>query len=165
MLCGMKRRNLLIGFCCAVVWPGFAWAQQSLPIVGFLRSTPAAPFAHLVAAFREGLAEAGIVEGRDAVVEYRWGDNDAVRLRTMAADLLQRDAAVIVGNSIAVDAVRALGGDAAIVFVTADDPVKSGYVASLNQPGGNTTGVTFSPAASSAPSVSNCCTSWSRMRR
>jgi putative ABC transport system substrate-binding protein len=115
----------------------------AVPVVGFLRSTPAAPFAHLVVAFREGLREAGFVEGENVAVEYRWADNDRERLLALAAELVRREVAVIVGNSVAVEAVRAATATIPIVFVSADDPVKSGLVQNLARPDGNVTGITF----------------------
>ncbi|MBM1172675.1 ABC transporter substrate binding protein [Microvirga arabica] len=111
--------------------------------MGFLRSTPSKPFAHLVTAFREGLKEAGFVEGENVTIEYRWADNHLDRLPGLAADLVQRKVATIVGNGLAVRAAKDATDTIPIVFVLADDPVKSGLAASLNQPGGNLTGVTF----------------------
>src|SRR3954452_15328106 len=141
----MKRREFitLLGGA-AASWPLTARAQQAVPIVGFLRNTIAAPFAHLVTELGKGLSEEGFVEGRNVTIEQRWGDNQPDRLPGLAADLVRRKAAVIVGNTPAVlAAVRVAGPMVPLVFVVGDDPVKSGLVASLNRPEGNLTGVTF----------------------
>ncbi len=141
----MRRREfvLLVGTAVST-WPLSGRAQQSaVPVVGFLRSTPSAPFAYLVTAFRDGLKEAGFVEGHNVAIEYRWADNDPDRLPGLAADLVSRQVAVIVGNSVAVEAARAATQTIPIVFVAADDPVKTGLVGSLNRPEQNLTGVTF----------------------
>jgi putative tryptophan/tyrosine transport system substrate-binding protein len=141
----MKRREFIALLGGSVVgWPLAAPAQQStMPVVGFLRSTPSKPFAHLVTAFREGLKEVGFVEGQNVAVEYRWADNHLDRLPGLAADLVQRKVAAIVGNGLAVRAAKDVTATIPIVFVLADDPVKSGLVTSLNRPDSNLTGVTF----------------------
>jgi putative ABC transport system substrate-binding protein len=128
----------------AVAWPLVARAQQpSIPVIGFLRSTPAKPFAHIVAAFLQGLHETGFVEGQNVAVEQRWADNQLDQLPGLAADLVRRQVAVIVGNAPAVDAVRSAAATTPIVFVIGGDPVAMGLVTSLNRPGGNLTGLTF----------------------
>jgi putative ABC transport system substrate-binding protein len=141
----MRRRafiSLLGG--AAVAWPLAARAQQAgMPVVGFLRSTPAASFVHLVEAFRHGLKEEGFVEGQNIAIEQRWADNQIDRLPGLVADLLRRQVAVIVGNQIAAEAARAATATVPIVFVTGNDPVQSRLVASLSRPAGNLTGVTF----------------------
>jgi putative ABC transport system substrate-binding protein len=114
-----------------------------MPVIGLLRSTPAKPFAHIVAAFRQGLTEMGFVEGQNVVVEQRWADNQLDELPALAADLVRRQAAVIVGNAPAVDAARSVAAKTPIVFVIGGDPVAMGLVTSLNRPGGNLTGLTF----------------------
>jgi putative ABC transport system substrate-binding protein len=128
---------------------GLAWTlpanaqQASKPIIGFFRSTPSAPFRHAVPAFHNGLRQMGFVEGTNVAVEYRYADNDVARLPSLAADLISRRPAVIVGNLLAVQAVRAADPTIPLVFVVGDDPVKMGLVASLNRPGGNATGISF----------------------
>jgi putative tryptophan/tyrosine transport system substrate-binding protein len=122
----------------------FANAQQpAIPAIGFLRSTPAAPFEHLVVAFREGLKEIGFVEGQNVAIEQRWADNQLDRLPGLAADLVARKVAVIVCNGGSVSAAKAATATIPIVFVIGEDPVARGLVTSLNRPGGNLTGVNF----------------------
>ena len=140
----LTRRSvvpLLGGF---TAFPLAARAQQAaMPVVGFLRSTPAAPFQNLLVALRQGLGDEGFVEGRNVTIEQRWADNQLDRLPGLAADLVGRHAAVIIGNVVAVEAARDATTTIPIVFVTGEDPVKSGLVATLNRPESNLTGVTF----------------------
>jgi len=140
----MRRRDFITGFAGSVVaWPLAARAQQTMPVVGLLRSTPAGPFAHIVAAFRQGLTEAGYTEGKNVVIEQRWADNQLDKLPDLAADLVRRQAAVIVGNGPAVGVARSAAATMPIVFVIGGDPVAQGLVSSLNRPSGNLTGITF----------------------
>jgi putative ABC transport system substrate-binding protein len=128
----------------AAAWPVAAHAQQpALPVVGFLRSTAAASSAHLVEAFRRGLTEAGFVEGQNVTIDYRWADDQDDRLAALTADLVRRPAAVIVTNSIGVRVAKIVTATTPLVFVAGSDPVRTGLVPSLNRPGGNVTGVTF----------------------
>lgn len=141
----MKRRALIVSaLASAVSFPALGNSQTApMPVVGFLRSSPAAPFAHIVSAFNQGLRDAGFVDGDNVIIEYRWADNDLKRLPSLAEELIAKKAGVIVGNSLAIDAARAASSEIPIVFVTADDPIKSGLVTSLSKPGSNLTGITF----------------------
>src|SRR5262249_961051 len=140
----MRRRDFAAILGATAAWPLAAGAQQrAIPTVGFLRSTPAAPFAHVTAAFREGLKEEGFVEGTSVAIEYRFADNHLESLPGLVADLIGRRVAVIVGNSQAAEAAKAATATIPIVFVTGDDPIQRGLVDSLSRPSGNATGVTF----------------------
>ena len=140
----MRRREIISLIGGAVTWPFAVHAQQpAMPVIGFLRSTPAEPFTHVVTAFREGLKEQAFIEGTNVAIEYRFADNHLERLPGLAADLVRRRVAVIVGNSLAAEAAKAATTTIPIVFVTGDDPVTRGLVTSLSRPGGNVTGLTF----------------------
>src|SRR6516162_5436170 len=144
----MRRREFTRLFSSAVVaWPLAARAQRSaVPVIGFLRSTTAAGSEHLAAAFEQGLKDAGFIEGQNVAIDYRWGNDQSDRLAGLAADLIRRQPAVIIGNILTSRAVIAATTTIPIVFVGGTDPVREGLVANLNHPGGNVTGVVFTAA-------------------
>jgi putative tryptophan/tyrosine transport system substrate-binding protein len=141
----MRRREFIWLFGgAAVSWPLAVYAQQRpMPVIGFLNVASPGPLRQQIAAFREGLKESGYVEGQNVAVEYRWAEGQYERLPELAADLVRQQVSVIFvgGGAPAELAVKAATTTIPIVFSTGGDPVRSGLVASLNQPSGNITGV------------------------
>jgi putative tryptophan/tyrosine transport system substrate-binding protein len=128
----------------AAAWPLGARAQQpSMPVIGLLYAVSAEEWADRTAAMRQGLNESGFVEGRNVAIEYRWAGGRLDRLPAMAADLVGRKVAVILvgGSTVATQAAMAATKSIPIVFTAGVDPLIAGFVASLNKPGGNVTGV------------------------
>jgi putative ABC transport system substrate-binding protein len=141
----MRRRKFisLLGGT-TIGWPLVARAQQaSLPVVGFLNSASARGYASMAAAFKQGLKESGYADGQNVTIEYRWADDNNERLPAFAADLASRRVDVIFANSPSIAAALAATKTIPIIFNSGDDPVRLGFVASLNRPGGNATGVTI----------------------
>jgi ABC-type uncharacterized transport system substrate-binding protein len=139
----MRRRDFITLLGGAAVWPAVARAQPTLPVIGYIDSGAPDVNAHLVAAFRQGLQEAGYVEGKSVAVEYRWANGDYDRLPALAADLVRRQVSVIAatGGEPSISATRAATATIPIVFDSAINPVEVGWVETLKRPGGNMTGV------------------------
>ena len=139
----MRRRDFITLAAAAAGSSLAARAQQPFPVIGFLRSTAAVGSEHLVKAFRQGLSEAGFVEGQNIAIEYRWADDQFDRLPGLAADLVRHQVAAIVGNAAVARVAKAA--------TTSDPDCLRGWPRSrqnrlgwsLNRPGGNVTGVVF----------------------
>jgi len=157
----MRRREFMaaIGSVAAagpLAVPLAARAQEGArPVIGFLHPDSASTYAFQLAGFHSGLKEGGFVEGQNLAIEYRWAAGNAERLTEMAADLVQRNVAVIVtaGGTVPTLVAKALTRTIPIVFVTGSDPVRLGLVASLARPGGNLTGVSFISAELTAKTL------------
>src|SRR6516165_3406104 len=133
----MRRRDFVMLAACGALLHQRAARAQSARVVGFLRSTSAASSDNLVASFRQGLREQGFVEGQDLIIQYAFADGKPNRLPKLAADLVrQQPAAIVAGGNEALVAVRDATTAIPIVFAIGDDPVRLGFVASLNHPNG-----------------------------
>jgi putative ABC transport system substrate-binding protein len=141
----MWRREFLLGLTGGIIAPLAGRAQQkAMPVIGFLSSTSSGAYASGVAAFHQGLSEAGYIEGQNVAVEYRWAEGHYDRLPAMAADLVDRQVRVIVAITTPA-AIAAIAATATIPIIPemGTDPVEAGLVASLSHPGGNLTRVSL----------------------
>jgi putative ABC transport system substrate-binding protein len=141
----MRRRDFIAGIACsapASVWLLTARARQALPVIGFLNSGSAAEWAHLVTAFKEGLSEAGYVEGRNVAIEFRWAQGENDRLPGLVTDLVRREVAVIAAfGPPAALAAKAATATIPIVFIAGTDPIDLGLVTNFRRPTANVTGL------------------------
>ena len=145
----MRRRDFVTLLGAAAGLPLAARAQQQMPMIGYLSARSSESDVAMLAAFRRGLNEGGYVEGRNVAIDYRFGENEPSLLPALAGELVARKVAVIAATGSTNPILAAKDATAAIpiVFTFGGDPVQAGFVASLNRPGGNITGVTFYASA------------------
>jgi putative ABC transport system substrate-binding protein len=141
----MKRREFITLLGGAGAWPLAARAQQpALPMIGYLNSATPDGYSDYLRALRQGFKESGYVEGQNVAIEYRWAENDANRLSSLATDLVRRRVKVIVSSGAPASLVAVkVTTTIPVVFLAPEDPVRLGLVASLSRPSGNITGVNF----------------------
>jgi putative ABC transport system substrate-binding protein len=142
----MRRREFIAGLGSTAAWPLVAQAQAqrpAVPVIGFLNPGSLDTTRELVAAVHRGLSSTGYVEGRNLAVEYRWAEYRSDRLTALADDLVRRQVAVIFAVAFAARVAKAATKSIPIVFISGNDPVATGLVASLNRPGGNLTGISI----------------------
>jgi ABC-type uncharacterized transport system substrate-binding protein len=140
----MRRREFITLVGCAAAWPLPARAQQpAMPVIGYFSARSPVTDVQMLSAFRQGLNDTGLVEGRNVAIEFRWAEGRYDRLLELAHDLVGRRVAVIIttGGESTARAAKAATSTIPIVFISGSDPVESGLVASLSRPGGNLTGV------------------------
>jgi putative ABC transport system substrate-binding protein len=146
----MKRRTFitLLGGA-AAAWPLTARAQQAMPVIGWLSNAVAAEWGDLIEAFRQGLKEAGYVEGRNVAIEFRWAEGDNARLPALAEDLVRQRVTVIFtsGGHLPALVAKAATTTIPIVFLSGNDPIEFGLVTSLSRPTGNVTGLSMLASA------------------
>ena len=163
----MRRRELVASLGAATaLWPIAARAQQRVVSIGVLHGVSAAQWKDRMVGFNRGLGEGGFSEGHNLSIEYRWAEGHFERLPTMAADLVSRKVAVICAGAsdIAIRAAIEATSTIPIVFTTASDPVRAGFVQSLHRPGGHVTGATFM-GLNLSPNGWSCCRSSVRASR
>jgi putative tryptophan/tyrosine transport system substrate-binding protein len=146
-LLDLRRREFILALGgAAAVWPLPARAQQpAVPVIGYLHSASPEPYAAMIAAFRNGLVEAGYFDGQNVTIDYRWAEGQFNRLPALAAELVARRPAILVtaGGDVSAAAAKAATTTVPIVFTIGGDPVGYRLVSSLSRPDGNMTGVTF----------------------
>jgi putative ABC transport system substrate-binding protein len=141
----MRRREFIAALGVAFEWPLVARAQQpAIPVIGFLSARSASADANLVAAFRQGLGEAGFIEASNVAIEFRWADGHTERLSNLARELVDRQVSLMVAaGGISSVAAKEATSTIPIVFISTSDPLEYNLVASLSRPGGNVTGITL----------------------